>query len=169
MGIGVSIEAVWGTGPFDCAFGILGTSRLCRAGGDRGNFGFRGVGSGEVHLERLGCLGRPSVALRRGSGRTDWGLGGYGMTMKRTGGWGVGLTGSPCWFDGLTMNGVGLTMNGRFLRCWDFWGLSGTFLELGGVRRDRGIDARAGGRRGGACDRAPFCGGGSSPGSQRRR
>ena len=57
----------------------------------------------------------------------------------------------------------------RFLRCWDFWGLSGTFSGVGGVRRGRGWDAKAVGRRGVACGRALFCGGGSSPGSRRRR
>ena len=69
---------------------------------------------------------------------------------------------------GLRTNGLGVGC-GRFLRYWDFWGHSGTFFGSGGVRRGRVKDARAVGRLGVACGRAPFCGGGSSPGSRRYR
>ena len=89
-------------------FGILGTSRRHRDGGDTGKSGFpEGVGR-RGHLERLRVFVRPSIALRRGSGRTDWVFSGpyVGTTTglgksfdwahdERIGGMG--------WSDGLTM------------------------------------------------------------------
>ena len=134
-----------------------------------GEFGTRNPGAnrqaamGFRFLPTVGMTGRggrngPSMALRRARGDPSTG---FRMILRRAqderrvGG---GSTGSPRTGDFW-----------RFLRCWDFWGHSGAFFGLGGIRRDRGRYARVGGRPGGAYGRAPFCGGGSSPGSRRCR
>ena len=76
--------------------------------------------------------------LRGGSGRAAWVLGVVRRAHRERGFLGSGsrperrgVVRPSTWLrtSGLAVGGWfgGLTMNGRFLRCWDFWGLSGTW------------------------------------------